>query len=468
VVTVTDNQKPTITCPVNVNATTNTGCTATDVVLGTPLTGDNCGVKSVTNDAPTAFPLGVTVVTWTVTDNSNNKATCTQTVTVIDNVKPTITAPASVSVGTDPGKNTASSGVALGTPVTADNCTVASVTNDAPATYPLGNTTVTWTVTDGSGNTATATQIVTVSDKEKPIFTQCLSGSNQTVNTDTGIGITTYTHTGLSWDATSTDNDRLSTLVYNLTGATAGTGTSLNSVMFNVGATLVTWTATDVSGNISTCQFSVNVINSNLPPTAVDDQYTVEEGVQLTGDVRANDYDALVPRELLKVKLGESTAHGKLVLNDNGTFTYISDVDFVGTDHFTYELCKTIDNSSLCDQATVTITVTKNISCDFFIPNGFSPNGDGIDDLFKIRCLYNYPNAFIQIYTRSGIKVYEQKHYGNVDFWGSETDAWWDGRTTNKWNIGGSILQAATYIYILELEEGNRNNVKTGTVFLSR
>ncbi|MEI9807472.1 MAG: HYR domain-containing protein [Bacteroidota bacterium] len=54
-------------------------------------------------------------------------------------------------------------GVNLGTPATADNCSVASVTNDARATFPAGNTTVTWTVTDGSGNTATATQVVIVS-----------------------------------------------------------------------------------------------------------------------------------------------------------------------------------------------------------------------------------------------------------------------------------------------------------------
>ncbi|NHM05593.1 HYR domain-containing protein, partial [Flavobacterium celericrescens] len=54
--------------------------------------------------------------------------------------------------------------VALGTPVTADNCSVVSVTNDAPASFSIGSTTVTWTIVDGSGNTATATQVVTVED----------------------------------------------------------------------------------------------------------------------------------------------------------------------------------------------------------------------------------------------------------------------------------------------------------------
>ena len=49
--------------------------------------------------------------------------------------------------------STALSNVTLGTPTTGDNCSVATTTNDAPVSFPLGATTVTWTVTDGSGNT---------------------------------------------------------------------------------------------------------------------------------------------------------------------------------------------------------------------------------------------------------------------------------------------------------------------------
>ncbi len=85
-----DNINPTITAPANVAACTNSGCTATGVVLGTPVTADNCSVASVTNNAPAAFPLGVTTVTWTVTDGSGNTATATQTVTVTDGIAPSI------------------------------------------------------------------------------------------------------------------------------------------------------------------------------------------------------------------------------------------------------------------------------------------------------------------------------------------------------------------------------------------
>ena len=50
-----------------------------------PVTSDNCGVLSVTNDAPATFPVGITTVTWTVNDIHGNSNTCQQTVTVINN-----------------------------------------------------------------------------------------------------------------------------------------------------------------------------------------------------------------------------------------------------------------------------------------------------------------------------------------------------------------------------------------------
>ena len=59
--------------------------------------------------------------------------------------------------------------VSLGNALTTDNCGVATLTNDAPANFPLGFTTVIWTVKDLAGNTATCAQTVTVTDTEKPI-----------------------------------------------------------------------------------------------------------------------------------------------------------------------------------------------------------------------------------------------------------------------------------------------------------
>ncbi|MBN2508217.1 MAG: fibronectin type III domain-containing protein, partial [Verrucomicrobia bacterium] len=89
-----DSVAPTISCPDDLTVGADPGaCEASGVVLGTPVTGDNCGVATVGNDAPAAFALGTTTVTWTVTDSSGNTAQCTQTVTVRDTQPPTLTCP---------------------------------------------------------------------------------------------------------------------------------------------------------------------------------------------------------------------------------------------------------------------------------------------------------------------------------------------------------------------------------------
>ncbi|MDY0208338.1 MAG: HYR domain-containing protein, partial [Pseudomonas sp.] len=209
IVTVIDNQNPTITAPAAVSVFADAGiCTASGVTLGTPTTGDNCSVISVVNDAVEPFALGNTTVTWTVTDGSGNTATATQIITVIDNQNPTITSPAAVSVFADAGICTAS-GVTLGTPITGDNCSVVSVVNDAVEPFALGNTTVTWTVTDGSGNTATATQIITVIDNQNPTITAPATVSvfaDASICTASGVTLGTPT-TGDNCSVVSVVND---------------------------------------------------------------------------------------------------------------------------------------------------------------------------------------------------------------------------------------------------------------------
>ncbi|WP_431130162.1 hypothetical protein, partial [Flagellimonas flava] len=99
--------------------------------------------------------------TYSVTDGAGNSINVQQTITVNDTTDPTITAPADVSVDAD--ANCVANPV-LGTPTTNDNCSVAGVTNDASPPFPIGVTVVTWTVTDGAGNTAQDTQTVNVAD----------------------------------------------------------------------------------------------------------------------------------------------------------------------------------------------------------------------------------------------------------------------------------------------------------------
>jgi gliding motility-associated-like protein len=176
-VTVVDDENPTITCPSDVTANSSddaTGDCASIAVLGTPTTGDNCGVNTViaqvgglTIDPATyQFPVGVTIVTWIVDDAEGNIASCNQNVTIVDDEDPTITCPSDVSIIQD-GACTAI--VNAITPTIGDNCGVVLQTwtmtgatvnssaavgiNDASGEiFEIGVTTVTYRIEDAAGN----------------------------------------------------------------------------------------------------------------------------------------------------------------------------------------------------------------------------------------------------------------------------------------------------------------------------
>ena len=90
VIKVVDTTSPEITCPADVTVEQETA-DGTEVSLTATAT-DLCDAAvDITSDAPSIFPLGPTIVTFTATDDSGNSASCTTTVTVVDTTTPTIT-----------------------------------------------------------------------------------------------------------------------------------------------------------------------------------------------------------------------------------------------------------------------------------------------------------------------------------------------------------------------------------------
>lgn len=78
-----DTIKPAITCPPNVLKTMSPlNASSMPIAIGSPQVSDNCGVASTVKNGPTAYPVGITYVTWTVTDTSGNQKSCTQKVEV--------------------------------------------------------------------------------------------------------------------------------------------------------------------------------------------------------------------------------------------------------------------------------------------------------------------------------------------------------------------------------------------------
>lgn len=171
-VTVVDTTPPVISIA-NPNITIEANAVDSVVDLGSVTAVDLVdGTVDVTNDAPAAFPLGNTVVTYTSADSHSNIATATQTVTVVDTTPPVFTV---LPVDIDQIASSEQSTVNLGN-VEATDIFGATITNNAPATFPVGTTVVTWTATDPSGNVATATQRVTLSYQFSGITKPLMNG----------------------------------------------------------------------------------------------------------------------------------------------------------------------------------------------------------------------------------------------------------------------------------------------------
>ena len=133
--------------------------------FGRAIAADVCdaGPVTLTNNAPNPFAVGANVVTWTGEDAKHRLGTATQTVTIVDTTDPIFT-----SVPPDVAMNNCGP-APLGLPTATDDCAgTVGFTNNAPASFPVGTTIVIWTATDASGNTATATQSVSVVDTVAP------------------------------------------------------------------------------------------------------------------------------------------------------------------------------------------------------------------------------------------------------------------------------------------------------------
>ncbi len=318
-VTVVDNQNPTILAASDTTIFADLGiCTASNVMLTLPTVSDNCTLNPVSNDAPSIFDLGTTVVTWTVVDLAGNTATATQNVTVVDNQVPIILAASDTTIQLGL-SNCNVSNVVLTLPTISDNCVINSLTNDAPLIYNVGTTTVTWTVVDLAGNTATATQNVTVVDNQNPT----ILSANDTIIFAV-LGNCTASNVTLT-SPTVSDNCTISSLINNAPSA------------FDLGTTTVIWTVIDASGNTATASQNVTIVDNQNPTI-----------------VAAND-------TIIQADLGNCTASNVTLtsptVSDNCTINTISnDAPSV------FDLGTTTVTWTVIDAAGNTTTATQNVT----------------------------------------------------------------------------------------------------------
>ena len=163
---------------------------------------------------------------------------------IIDTLAPSLTVPDDIlNECTSPDGTPAD----LGTPVTSDVCDdTLNVTSDAPALYPLGDTSVEWTATDDSGNATSDIQIVTIVDTTPPSLTapdDVLAECTSPDGTPVDLGLPTVSDIcDASVDVINDAPD-----------------------LFPIGLTGVLWAATDDSGNQSMDGQSVTVQDTTPP-----------------------------------------------------------------------------------------------------------------------------------------------------------------------------------------------------------
>jgi len=139
----------------------------------------------------------------------------------------------------------------------------------------------------------------------------------------------------------------------------------------------------------------------------------------------------------LKVMVDKNLAGGTIVINKASVLSKTSDSNMSNNTAYEFTTVESIDRP--------------------FIPQGFSPNGNGQNDVFVITGLEKYPNHKFTIYNRWGDKVFEAAPYNND----------WDG--TNKFGVtvGGDQLPVGTYFYIFETGISGQAPFK-GFIYLTR
>ena len=187
-VTVEDNVAPTATCQnvtVQLNAAGIASITSNDIGSNSE---DACGLANLSLDI-TSFDcsaVGDNTVSLTVTDNNGNASSCQATVSVVDEVDPTLTCPQDMTIQTDPGECGAYASIPK--PAPADNCGIQNLksryrmldetgspagswsawANDQSGFFDLGSYEIQWRAKDASNNESFCSFTLDIIDEEAP------------------------------------------------------------------------------------------------------------------------------------------------------------------------------------------------------------------------------------------------------------------------------------------------------------
>ena len=273
---IVDTTKPVLNTPGDqvLEATGPGGAAATWAVTASDAVG-LAGPASCSPGSGNTFPLGTTTVTCSATDVAGNTRSGTFSVTVRDTTGPSLVVGNDVTrEATGPGGATVTYDAATATDlhdgVLAPTCTPASGSQ-----FPIGDTVVTCSVEDASGNAASGTLAVHVHDTSGPVIDV---PADRTVEATSPAGAT------VAFDADSVDA---------VDGPRPVTCSPASGATFGFGDTTVVCSATDALGNAGMATFTVTVEDTIRPDLTVPAGVTAEaagpDGAVVEYDVSATD-----------------------------------------------------------------------------------------------------------------------------------------------------------------------------------
>ncbi len=248
-----------ITCPANIEVDNDLGLCEAVVVYATPVgTGSGTNITTtLTGGLPSgaSFPVGTTIVEFTVTNDEGDSDVCTFEVTVDDAEDPVIACPPDIIVDANDGECTQV--VTYPIPTATDNCgpVVVNQIGGLPSgsVFPAGESFLDFQTTDAAGNDGFCRIVVVVNDITPPeitcpddIVVDVFNSCDTIINYVAPVG-------------TDACGPSLTTQIGGL-----GSGS-----VFPFGTTTETYQVTDADGNTATCSFDIT-LNDGAAPVITD------------------------------------------------------------------------------------------------------------------------------------------------------------------------------------------------------